>query len=405
VKFAFVTARYGADISSGPITRAVYGRAGERPARRGRADHLREEPGDLGKRVYSEGTDRCAERWSDALPSARRATNTASGQFFRARDVGPRTRADELEWLRRAGPWSAGLIDFIRRQHKSYDVLVFFSICSPLTVNGAIVAPSAALSFRTCSSSRRFALTSVPKCFRPFAASDWSRRRTPTAALVRARHAAPRRARRHRHRSSPEQSYPRHQQDPADTVVDDEAVAGPEEAEEQESYLAGRGVPFRRRHRLYGPFAMYGGRVEPDNGCEEMLEYFNTFAESDSDTVLALMGVKMMKVRRAVHQARRRAARTRTDDCLQGGRRTIAPSPTIWWPAAARKPGGGTPVLASARNGAAVEHCRARMRLYYANREDSSRRCAADDEQEARSATPVLGGDRQRTYVRQNFTS
>jgi hypothetical protein len=26
----------------------------------------------------------------------------------------------------------------------------------------------------------------------------------------------------------------------------------------------------------YGPFAMYGGRVEPDNGCEEMLEYFNT---------------------------------------------------------------------------------------------------------------------------------
>ena len=77
----------------------------------------------------------------------------------------------------------------------------------------------------------------------------------------------------------PQQTYPRHQQDPADTVVatDDErrrrATTTP-----TPSYLAGRGVPFRRRHRLYGPFALYGGRVEPDNGCEEMLEYFDSFA-------------------------------------------------------------------------------------------------------------------------------
>src|SRR4029078_742874 len=95
---------------------------------------------------------------------------------------------------------------------------------------------------------------------------------------------------------SPEQSYPRHQQDPADTVSDDEAGAGTGEGVDPESYLAGRGVPFRRRHRLYGRFALYGGRVERDNGAEEMLEYFDKDAAADSETSLVLMGVKMMKV-------------------------------------------------------------------------------------------------------------
>ena len=93
------------------------------------------------------------------------------------------------------------------------------------------------------------------------------------------------------------QAYPRHQQDPADEpVVDDQASDQAEEGTEQDDERADRGIPFRRRHRLYGPIVLYGGRVEPDNGCEEMLEYFDTYAASDGDTSLVLMGVKMMKV-------------------------------------------------------------------------------------------------------------
>jgi hypothetical protein len=41
---------------------------------------------------------------------------------------------------------------------------------------------------------------------------------------------------------------------------------------------------------------LYGGRVEPDNGCEEMLEYFDAYAANDGETSLVLMGVKMLKV-------------------------------------------------------------------------------------------------------------
>ena len=42
--------------------------------------------------------------------------------------------------------------------------------------------------------------------------------------------------------------------------------------------------------------ALYGGRLEADNGCEEMLDYFDSYAAGDGDTSLVLMGVKMMRV-------------------------------------------------------------------------------------------------------------
>ena len=36
---------------------------------------------------------------------------------------------------------------------------------------------------------------------------------------------------------------------------------------------------FRRRHRLHGPFVLYGGRIDPGKGCEELIEYFSTYVQ------------------------------------------------------------------------------------------------------------------------------
>ena len=157
-----------------------------------------------------------------------------------------------------------------------------------------------------------------------------------------------------------------------DTVVDDELTA-PDENAEPESYLSGRGVPFRRRHRLYGPFALYGGRVEPDNGCEEMLDYFDTFAGQDGDTALALMGVKMMKIpdepyirlAGVLPERERMVAYEAADVTIAPSGDDLVSQPLLESLAV------GTPVLASARNAAAVEHCRrANAGLYYENREE-----------------------------------
>lgn len=402
MKFAFVTSRYGADIASGPehACRVL----AEQVSERHDVDVLTtcaRNPSTW-RNVYSEGTDRVRGALVRRFPVSQARDEQSFKPFSDRVLAGPRGRADEMDWLRRSGPWSSGLIDFIRRQHKSYDVLVFFSLCSPLTVEGAPIAPERsvvfpylllhpALRFDVCAdviaSVRGVGLVSGAerRLLRGYV------RATPQHEELVGIGIDP----------SPEQSYPRHQQDPADVVIDDE-LAAPDSVE-QENYLTGRGVPFRRRHRLYGPFALYGGRVEPDNGCEEMLEYFDTFAASDGDTTLALMGVKMIKVpdepyirlAGVLPERQRMIAYEAADVTIAPCTDDLVSQPLLESLAV------GTPVLASTSNGAAVEHCRrANGGLFYANREEfveALRLLMTNDRLRTRL------GENGRTYVRQNF--
>jgi glycosyltransferase involved in cell wall biosynthesis len=314
-------------------------------------------------------------------------------QFSEGLVAGSHSRADELEWVRRAGPWSPGLLDHIKRQHRSYDALVFFSLCNPITVHGVQVAPDRTLLFPHLQLQPwlRFPLfADVLSSVRGVGFLSAAERRLARAYL---RAPAP----------HDEQAYPRHQQDPADTVVEEDAVAAEIEVPEDAAYLAGRGIPFRRRHRLYGPFAIYAGRVEADNGCEEMLDYFDTFAGTDPETALVLMGVKMIKVpdepylrmpgvlpereRMIAYEAAAVTMAPASDDLVA---QPVLESMAV-----------GTPVLASARNEAAVEHCRrANAGLYYANREEfveALRLITSNDRLRERL------GENGRAYVREHF--
>jgi glycosyltransferase involved in cell wall biosynthesis len=404
VKFAFVTARYGADITTGPdhACRVL----AEQVSSRHDVDVLTtcaRNP-QTWKNEYSEGTDRVRGALVRRFAVSQARDEHAFGQFSARVLAGPRSRADELEWLRRAGPWSAGLIDFIRRQHKSYDVLVFFSLCSPVTVTAATLAPERTIVFPylQLQPALRFDVgAEILSAVRGVGLISGTERQllrsymrvTPQHEEVVGIGIDP----------SPEQSYPRHQQDPADVVVDDDGMGAAGEDDVPASYLEGRGVPFRRRHRLYGPFALYGGRVEPDNGCEEMLDYFDTFAASDGDTSLALMGVKMMKVpdEPYIRLAGVLPERQRMIAC-EAADVTIAPSaddlvaqPLLESLAV------GTPVLASACNSAAVEHCRrSNAGLYYSNRGEfveALRLLMTNSRLRSRL------GENGRTYIRQNF--
>jgi len=173
----------------------------------------------------------------------------------------------------------------------------------------------------------------------------------------------------------PRQAYPRHQQDPNDTVAatDDEDIPTDAAEAPSDSYLDARGAPFRRRHRLYGNFALYGGRVDADNGCEEMLEYYDSYASQDGEVSLVLMGVKMMKLpdERYLRSAGVLPDRERMV-AYEAADVTIAPAPDdLLAQPVLESLAVGTPVLANARNEAAVDHCkRANGGLYYANREE-----------------------------------
>jgi glycosyltransferase involved in cell wall biosynthesis len=404
VKFAFVTAHYGADITSGPdhACRVL----AEQVSSRHDVDVLTtcaRNP-QTWKNEYSEGTDRVRGALVRRFAVSQAREENSFTQFSARVLSGPRARSDEMEWLRRTGPWSAGLIDFIRRQHKSYDVLVFFSLCSPLTVNAATLAPDRTIVFpylQLHPALRFGVITELLSSVRGVGLISGAERRLLRSYLRVSPH----------HDEvvgigidpSPEQSYPRHQRDPADVVVDDEGVAASAEDDEPASYLEGRGVPFRRRHRLYGPFALYCGRVEPNNGCEEMLDYFDTFAAAEGETSLALMGVKMMKIpdepyirlAGVLPERQRMIAYEAADVTIAPSAEDLVAQPLLESLAV------GTPVLASARNDAAVEHCRrANAGLYYANRGEfveALRLLMTNSRLRKRL------GDNGRSYIRQNF--
>lgn len=375
MKFAFVTPRYGAEIAAGAEHAARL--LAEEVSQRHDVDVLTTCARDARtwKNEYAEGVDRIRGVIVRRFPAA------STGDSLDARRVEarlaetPHTRDDELDWVRRLGPSSPALIDYLKRQHRTYDALIFFSLWHPQTVHGLAVAPERSVVFPYLQA-------------RPALRFGLGQELLETARAVGFMSEAERRLARAYVRvtptideivgigvdASPQQTYPRHQQDPADTVTTEDETPRPRAVDDEvvEPYLEGRGVPFRRRHRLHGRFVLYGGRVDSDNGSEEMLEYFDTFA-ADNDTALVLMGPKMMKtpdepylhLAGVVPDRDRMVAYEAADVTIAPAADDLITQPLLESFAV------GTPVLASARNEAAVDHCRrSGAGLYYANRDE-----------------------------------
>jgi len=403
MKFAFIAPRYGAEISSGAdhVCRLL----AEQVSTRHDVDVLTtcaREPGSW-KNDYTEGGDRVRGALVRRFAVSQAADRSGLTALSRRLQMEPPSRHDELEWVRLQGPASPGLLDYLKRQHRSYDVLVFFGLMHPLTVQGIEIAPERTIIFPYLhlQPELRFGLWRdvLQSAHGIGFFADAERRLIRGYVGVSPQHDEvvgigidP----------PPMQSYPRHQQDPADVIVADDDVSGDGPAPDADDYLTQRGIPFRRRHRLYGSFALYGGRVEPDNGCEEMLDYFDSYAAADPDAMLVLMGVKMMKVpeERYLKLAGVLPERERMI-AYEAATVTIAPAaddliaqPLLESLAV------GTPVLASARNAAAVEHCRrANAGLYYANREEF---VGALTQLSTNTRLRERLGENGRTYIRQH---
>jgi glycosyltransferase involved in cell wall biosynthesis len=405
MKLAFITPRYGGEIAAGAEHACRL--LAEQLSLRHDVEVLTTSARDrqTWKNEYGEGADRVrgvlVRRFAVNQPHDAPALREFSDRILAA----PRSRAEEMDWVRRLGPSAPGLVEHLKRQHRSYDALVFFSLIHWTTVHGMAVAPERSILFPclrlspvlrfalwsdVVSSARAVGLVSGAerKLLRSFLGVNITREELVGVGID----------------PSHRQAYPRHQQDPADEpVVDDQASDQAEAGTEEDDERADRGIPFRRRHRLYGPIVLYGGRVEPDNGCEEMLEYFDTYAASDGDTSLVLMGVKMMKVpdEPYVRQAGVLPDRERMV-AYEAADVTIAPG--LDDPLALsvlESFAVGTPVLTSARNDAAVEHCRrGGGGLYYRNRDEFVEALRA---LMTRSKLREQLGESGRQYVRQFY--
>ena len=160
---------------------------------------------------------------------------------------------------------------------------------------------------------------------------------------------------------------------------------------------------FRRRHRIHGPFALYGGRIDPGRGCEELIEYFSTYVNGGGEASLVLMGLKLMPLPEEpfINFAGMLSDRERLQ-ALEAATVVVCPSPYDSLSLMALESlAVGTPILCNARSEVLVDHClRSNGGLFYRDRDEFAEclKLLMSDER-LRAAMGRSG----REYVRRNY--
>jgi glycosyltransferase involved in cell wall biosynthesis len=363
VRIAFVVQRYGTEILGGAeyLCRLV----AERLATRHQVDVLTTCARDYvtWANEYPEGPDRLrgvtVRRFATSRTRDMQAFNKLSERVYHEKH----SAQDETEWLKQQGPWAPGLVDYLQRHHQSYDVLVFFTYLYAPTVLGIKVAPQKSILVPTAHDEAPIRLEMYKDVFASAAAIAWNTE--AERRFVSSRFAL---------RAVVEDVIGCGVDLPEGEAITEEPERLPDSPDGRESlppHLEGPANAFRRRHRVHEPFALYGGRIEAGKGCEELLEYFQTYIREGGDATLMLMGVKLMPIPEDPHV---RFAGTLPDEerlrALEAATVVIVPSPHESLSLLALEAMSvGTPVLVNARSEVLVEHCRqSNAGLYYADR-------------------------------------
>jgi glycosyltransferase involved in cell wall biosynthesis len=399
MKIAFIVQRYGTEILGGSEYHCRL--IAERLAPRHQVEVLTTCAQDYisWANEYAEGTDRVrgvtVRRFASSQTREIQAFNQYSEWIFN----NPHSRDDEMAWLRQQGPWCPALLEYLERQHQLYDILIFFTYLYAPTVLGMRIAPQKSILVPTAHDEPAIHLDIYKELFSLPAGiaynTDAERRFLTTHFSMRA---------------VEEETVgcgvdlPQAQQYPREHR---EGAPPPEEPDDDSPgfrpHLAQRGTTFRRRHRLHGPIALYGGRIDPGKGCEELIEYFSSYVNAGGEASLVLMGVKLMPLPEEpfIRFAGRLSDQERTQ-ALEAATVVVVPSPYESLSLLALEAfAAGTPVLANARSEVLVDHCqKSNAGLYYADRDEFNeclRLLVADPR--LRASMGANGRD----YIRNNY--
>ena len=401
MKIAFVIQRYGSEILGGSEYHCRL--IAERLADRHDVEVLTTCARDYvtWNNEYLEGADRVrgvtVRRFAVAHPRDIAAFNRYSDWIFHH----PHAREDELGWLEQQGPWCPALIEYLERHHEAYDALIFFTYLYAPTVLGLAVAPGKSILVPTAHDEPAIHLGIYQEMFaRPAAIAyntEVERRFLsegfPIHAIAQETVGCG--------VDLPQQAHGRDRV-PDEDETEPDADQAPASARGRWAPAA-RGAAFRGRHKIHGPFALYGGRIEKGKGCEELVEYFSTYHADGGHLTLALMGVKLMPLPEEpyIRFAGLLSERERLQ-ALEAATVVVVPSPFESLSLMAIEAFAvGTPILANARCEVLVDHClRSNAGLFYADRDEfveCLKLLAVDDRIRAQM------GRNGRAYVRQNY--
>jgi len=374
VKLAFIVQRYGTEILGGSEYHCRL--IAERLAERHDVEVLTTCARDYitWRNEYPEGPDRIrgvtVRRFATTETRDIATFNQYSDWIFQ----NAHTRDDEMTWLRRQGPWCPGLQDYLKRHHQSYDTLIFFTYLYAPTVLGLSVAPSKSILVPTAHDEPAIHLGIYKEMFGLPAGvaynTEVERRFLTTHFPIRA---------------LAEDTVgcgvdvltsdarDRPADDDSPLAETDTSVRRYDDFQPLPPHITERGAMFRRRHRLHGQLALYGGRIDPGKGCEELIEYFSGYIAEGGDASLVLMGVKLMKLpdEPFIRFQGLLSERERLH-ALEAATVVVVPSPYESLSLLALEGFAvGTPILANARSDVLVEHCvQSNAGLFYADRDE-----------------------------------
>jgi glycosyltransferase involved in cell wall biosynthesis len=380
VRIAFIVQRYGTEILGGSEYHCRL--IAERLARRHEVQVLTTCARDYitWRNEYRAGSETIrgvtVQRFANAHEREIDGFNRYSDWIFHH----PHTPDDERAWLEQQGPWCPALIEHIDRSHRSYDALIFFTYLYAPTVLGLEIDPARSILVPTAHPEPAIRLDIYKQMF------------TRPSAIA--------------FNTEVEKSFLKRMFDirakAEETVGCGVDLASDVAHPEPDARECAAGQ-FRRQYALPNDFLLYGGRIEPGKGCDQLVDYFSTFREHGGDAALALMGVKLMRL--PDDPAIRFVGRLSDEDrfrALEAASVVVVPSHFESLSLLALEAMAvGTPVLCNARSDVLVDHCkRSNAGLFYADRDEFVEcvsRLLAD--QRLRAAMGRSG----RSYVRRNY--
>jgi len=376
VKVAFIVQRYGAEILGGSEyhCRLVAERLSKQHDVEVLTTCAREYT--TWDNAYPEGTDRVrgvtVRRFPNSQTRDLESFNEYSDWIFN----NSHSEEDEKNWLKQQGPWCPALIEYLKREHASYDALIFFTYLYAPTVLGLEVDPQRSILVPTAHDEPAIRLALYQRLFSLPAGIAYNttmergflRSLFPIDAKVQevvgcGVELPP-------HLDLSEHSA---EGDTLDGDIESLVTDNDDTLDEEPVPSDTRAAIFRRRHRLYEPFVLYGGRIDPGKGCEELIEYFSSYAEAHGDATLALMGVKLMPIpEEPFIRFAGMLPEIERLEALEAATVVVVPSPHESLSLLALESFAvGTPILANARSDVLTDHCqRSNAGLYYASREE-----------------------------------
>lgn len=382
MRIAFIVQRYGTEILGGPEYACRL--TAERLSERHDVDVLTTCARDnvSWQNDYAEGADRVRG------VTVRRFANSETrdiAEFARYSDWifdNPHSAADEMEWLKRQGPWSPGLIEYLKRHHKQYEALIFYNYLYAPTVLGLQIDPRRSILVPAAHDEPPIHLNIYQDVFRlPKAIGYLTDPERRFVEQMFSRDAAIEETMGCGVDLPPHHAYPKTTGSADPDELTQNADAPPADSDETAgsesgrfpSHVSSRGASFRRRHRIHRPFALYGGRIDPGKGCEELIEYFSTYVAADGDALLVLMGLKLMPLPEEpfIKFAGMLSEQERLQ-ALEAATIVACPSPYESLSLIALEAlAVGTPILCNARSEVLVDHClRSNGGLFYRDRDE-----------------------------------